>query len=45
VHLDEPVDEDRAHLVVDVGLDQHVVRRNLSVGLREGEKEKREGGV
>ena len=34
VHFDEPIDQDGAHLVVDVRLDAHVVGRNLSVGLR-----------
>mmetsp|Transcript_5840 Transcript_5840/g.23927 ORF Transcript_5840/g.23927 Transcript_5840/m.23927 type:complete len:316 (+) Transcript_5840:400-1347(+) len=33
VHLNEPIDQDGAHLVVDVGLDAHVVGRNLGVGL------------
>lgn len=33
VHLNEPVDEDGAHLIVDVRLDEHVVGRNLGVRL------------
>ena len=33
MHLDEPVDEDSAHLVVDVRLDEHVVGRDLGVRL------------
>ena len=37
VHFDEPIDQDGAHLVVDVRLDAHVVGRNLGVGLRNRE--------
>ncbi len=32
-HLDQPVDEDRAHLVVDVILSRHVVRRRREIHL------------